>query len=202
MLRLLAYRALVRHGADADRGITDNEFGPGLRVVRVPTANSEACIAALRESRCDVVCLMGTRILTRRTLEGIACPTINIHSSDPRFVRGGPVVVWEVLAQMESITLTIHNVAVEVDSGAILLQKQAPILFSGGLGATTHATMANAEPIVADLFERVLLDLSTGRAAESAFTPGPLRVTPPVPDLLRAESMCRARSRRDGSPGA
>jgi hypothetical protein len=60
---------------------------------------------------------MEARILTKQTLEAISAPIIN-NSSDPRWVRGGLVVVWEILAGRPALTLTVHEVAPAVDAGA------------------------------------------------------------------------------------
>ncbi|MDQ6673952.1 MAG: hypothetical protein M3069_24940 [Chloroflexota bacterium] len=192
-MRLLVYRGLTHE--PGSRARPSPELAPDLRVVRVPTLNSPVAADALNSAGCNLVCLMGARILTRRTLEAIAAPILNIHSSDPRLIRGGPVVVWEVLAGHSEIALVVHEVVAAVDSGAIVAQGAQQVLYRRGLGATTHATMKAARPKVGDLFEQAIRDMAAGAPRRIRFDPGPLKVTPSVRETLRAELLCRQRSR-------
>lgn len=167
-----------------------------LHIVRVPTLNIPAATEAVRAASVDLVCLMGTRILTKETLTAMNCPAINIHSSDPRFMRGAPSVVWEVLDRRKSITLTIHQVTPELDSGDILLQRELPIRFGGGLGATLERTLLDSIPVITRLFAEAIVGLQNRRLTPQPFTPGPLRVTPRIMQTLAAEFSCRARTRK------
>jgi len=192
--RLVVYRALTRSNAGSEPPAPP--FPEGVQAVRVPTLNSPLAAEAIRTAGCGFVCLMGARYLTRRTLQRIGVPIVNIHSSDPRWVRGGPVVVWEVLAGRTHITLVVHEVNEVLDSGAILAQAAQPLLYQGGLGATTTATLTAARPIMADLFDRVIRDQVAGTPRRTEFTPGPLKVTPSVRESLWAEIVCRRRTPR------
>jgi hypothetical protein len=192
-LRILLYQVLTRRYR-RDK-LAGRRFPSDIRVVKVPTLNSAAAIEAVQSAGCDLVCLMGARILTRRTLDAMSASIVNIHSSDPRWVRGGPVVVWEVLAGHPALTLTVHEVTPAVDAGAILAERTQPVMYRGGLGATTQATMVAARPKVGDLFEQVIRDMAVGNAQRTSFTPGTLKVTPNLYQSLRAEMLCRWRSR-------
>lgn len=167
-----------------------------LHVVTVPTLNSAAATQAVRAASVDLICLMGARILTKETLSALNCPAINIHSSDPRFMRGAPSVVWEVLDGRKSITLTIHQVTPELDSGDILLQRELRIRFGGGLGATLERTFLDSIPVITRLFAETVVGLQNHRLTPQPFTPGPLRVTPKITQTLAAEFKCRANSRK------
>jgi len=192
ILRLLAYRLLVGH---ADRKACSSLLWPAdVQVVQVPTLNCDQTTQAVRDSGCDVVCLMGAVMLSRETLSKLPPTVINIHSSDPQLVRGGPVVVWEILQNCSDIILTLHRVTEQLDGGAILDQRSVPIRFRNGLRGTTRATMAAAEPVVAGMFYDVLTKAAAGRLEERRSTPGPLRVTPSVRQLIEAERRCRRES--------
>jgi len=121
LARILVYRALAER-----TGYNPNDapppLPPQLPTLHVPTLNAPAAAEATRNFGCDLVCLMGARFLSRRTLRNIGVPVVNIHSSDPRWVRGGPVVVWEVLANRAAITLVVHEATEVLDAGAILAQ--------------------------------------------------------------------------------
>jgi hypothetical protein len=166
-----------------------------VNTIHVATVNSRPATEALRASGCDLVCLMGARVLTGETLRALAVPVINIHSSDPRFVRGGPVVVWEVLANHPAITLTIHEVVEALDAGAILAQAPQPILYRGGLGATIAQTMRATQPLGADLFLETVRRFRDGTLQSSPYTPGPLQVMPRARQTVQADWLCRRRTR-------
>jgi methionyl-tRNA formyltransferase len=196
LVRLLTYRELTRpRGREFPIEPPRPPFPPDLPVVRVPTLNAPAARQAIRAAQCDLVCLMGARYLVKRTLAAIGVPIVNIHSSDPRFVRGGPVVIWEILDNRPEIGLVVHQVTEVLDAGAILAQDAQPILYRHGLGPTTAATMIAARPRVADLFERVIRDAQAGTSRLTRFAPGPLKVTPRVRETLRADVLCKQRSR-------
>jgi hypothetical protein len=189
-LRGAAYRFLVRGvSAPATRSV------PGYPLIRVGTLNDGAAAAVVRNHDCDVVCLMGTRILTARTLADLGRPAINIHSSDPAHIRGGPPVVWEVLAGLDAVILTVHEVVPEVDAGRILVQQSHGISFSGGLGRTVERTMQAASEPVASLFEAALLGLRSGTLSPQSYQPGEFRTVPSITEMLRADRICRRRSR-------
>jgi hypothetical protein len=190
-IRGALYRLMVQSGTPS-KDTPEPRPHPALRVASLNDGRAAAYVAA---QHCDVVCLMGTRILTRATLEAIGRPVINIHSADPAFVRGGPPVVWEILAGRDSIVLTVHNVIEEVDAGGLLVQKEHPISFSGGLGSTVGTTMAAAVGPVSELFERALLGMRDQFITATAFTPGTFRTVPSVAEQIRAEVVCRRRSR-------
>src|SRR6266853_3199466 len=61
-LRLLIYRLLVGH---PDRKPSSTLAWPKrVRIIEVPTLNCDETIQAVRDSSCDVVCLMGAVILS------------------------------------------------------------------------------------------------------------------------------------------
>ena len=197
VLKLLVYRWVMGRGRRrSPRPPEPPPIPAGIPVARTRTLNAPAATAAVQEAACDLVCLMGARILTRKTLQALRVPIVNIHSSDPRWVRGGPVVVWEVLDGRPAITLVVHEVVEALDAGKILAQGSQRLLYQGGLGATTEATMAAARPRVGDLFETVIRAFQSGSPAGVPFAPGELRVTPRIRETLRADLLCRARSRR------
>src|SRR5437867_3803202 len=81
---------------------------------------------------------------------------------DPQLVRGGPVVVWELLQNANDIVLTLHRVTGQLDAGAVLEQRSIPIRFRNGLRGTTKATLAAAEPVAAAMFYDVLIKAAAG----------------------------------------
>lgn len=181
------------------RGFSDRAAAPVIEPVVdpivVPTLNSEAAIRAVRDHGSRVVCLMGTRIIKKEILSALADVTfVNLHSSDPEFVRGGPPFVWEILAGHDRAVLTVHRAVERLDAGEIYAQADVPISFRRSLGATLTATSTRAEPVAAGLFAEVLRGLATGTAEGRDFEPGPLRVTPSIAQMIRADRICRRKA--------
>lgn len=192
-LNILVYKIFYSMGNSNFK----SEFHPipeKINQVQVPTLNSPNAIQAVKDSGCSLICLMGTRILTKKTLDALDMEIINIHSSDPRFVRGGPPVFWEILANHTEIILTIHRVKVEVDTGEILAQQSSPIYYCGGLGATCRETRNRARPAIVRLFAETIQKIATKSINPIPFEPGPLRVTPTMWKIFRADQMCRKKA--------
>ncbi|MBI5685326.1 MAG: hypothetical protein HZC54_09600 [Verrucomicrobia bacterium] len=166
------------------------QLSPSLHVVRVPSLNSPAAITAIRSAGAELVCLMQTRFLNARTLVALSTEVINLHTSDPRFMRGGPAIVWEILDDREEIIMTIHKATEVLDGGDILLQRPQPIVFRASLGATLAQTWATALPAMADLVFDVIVGVKNGTLTPQSFVPGPLRATPSVENVLRAWRKC------------
>ncbi|MBV9172696.1 MAG: hypothetical protein JOZ81_21705, partial [Chloroflexi bacterium] len=70
--RILVYRALEARGAEPSAD--QSAFPTGLRLARAPTLNAPAAAQAVRSAGCELVCLMGARFLTRRTLQALGAP--------------------------------------------------------------------------------------------------------------------------------
>ncbi len=187
LVRIVAYKILTRPGRIQPK---PHSVPNDLEIALVPDLNSEAAINAVRSNGCHLICLMGTRILSGQTLRALGIPVINIHSGDPAFVRGGPPVLWEILDGRYTISLTIHEAVEQLDSGAVVAQVDHPIAFTGGLGRTVNATMESARQRVAELFFYVIGQYQRGSQEGREFTPGPLRVTPGVVEVLRADRIC------------
>jgi hypothetical protein len=194
LLRLVVFRWWSNCGG-RDGTITTTALPEAIPNFRVPSLNSAEAVAAVRGCRADVSCLLGGRILTQRTIEELGHLILNGHASDPRFVRGRPPVFWEVLNGNRQICLTIHEVVAKLDAGPIYGQRSQEILYCGGIGATMRATMEQARARMTELFATVLIGVHAGGIAPKEFHPGPVRTIPRISQLIRAEILCRCRSR-------
>ena len=164
---------------------------------RVPSLNSAEAVSAVRASGAEVSCLFGGRILTGTTIRELGHLILNVHASDPRFVRGRPPVFWEVLDERRHrhICLTVHQAIEKLDAGPIYGQRLQEIMYCGGLGRTMGATMKLARTSMTDLFAEVLIGVHAHTVKPIAFSPGPVRTVPRISEIIRAEILCRRRSR-------
>jgi methionyl-tRNA formyltransferase len=138
---------------------------------------------------------LGGRILTKSTIQKLGHLILNGHASDPKFVRGRPPVFWEVLDQRRHICLTVHQAVEKLDAGPIYGQRLQEIVYCGGLGRTMSATMKLARASMTDLLAEVLIGIHAHTIKPIEFSPGPVRTVPRISELIRAEILCRRRSR-------
>lgn len=96
---------------------------PEEAIMRVPSANSPACIDLLRTLAPDVVVVNGTRILSARLLRGVGATFINMHAGiTPRY-RGVHGAYWAYAqGRPRSAGVTVHLVDAGIDTGGIIGQ--------------------------------------------------------------------------------
>ncbi len=188
--RLVTWKLMTRLSVPAPSASALPQLPSALRVVRVPSLNSREAIAAIRAAGADLVCLMQTRFLNARTLAALASEIVNLHTSDPRFMRGGPAIVWEILDDRKEIVMTVHRATEILDGGDILLQRPQPIVFRASLGATLAQTWEGALPAMADLVFDAIVGLENGTVTRQKFVPGPLRAMPTVAQMMCAQWKC------------
>lgn len=169
-----------------------------INTIVVESANCDDFLNVVKRYHCDLVLLMGSDVLKRATLDALAVPVLNCHLSDPQFVRGLPPVFWEILDHRETICLTVHSVTPAVDSGPVLAQREYPIQWGPGVSATIQMTYKGAMSEVGELHELVIRQLVAGMAKYSPSIPGPLRSTPNLLSILKAERICRLRYKKLG----
>ena len=165
----------------------------------VSSLNTEEAIGVTKENHCDFICLMGTRVLSKRILEELGIPVINIHSSDPKVIRGGPSVFWEIYNNSQEISLTIHKVTEVLDAGTILLQQNIPIIYKSLLAETIKSTLLQSQGVIAKMFRDVLISYKSGTLREMEYAPGQLFVTPSIGQMVKAQFICMKNYRHTNS---
>jgi folate-dependent phosphoribosylglycinamide formyltransferase PurN len=97
---------------------------PQDAVTHVSSVNSDECLRVLQELRPDLVVVHGTRIISKKILQGVPCPFLNIHAGiTPRY-RGSHGAYWALAnGDAEHCGVTVHFVDPGIDTGNILFQK-------------------------------------------------------------------------------
>lgn len=165
------------------------------QVVEAGSANDSHVVSALRDAKCELGIVVGADVLTRKTLEAVGMPLVNLHTSDPSVIRGMPPVFWEIRDGLSEVTITLHRVVVELDAGPVLVQRKAPIQWRQSLGDTLTATRHLLGREIAALLSDALPRLLDGRLEEKRLPPGPIRTIPRIADTMRARKICRERAR-------
>ncbi len=198
--RVLYYRAASSR--DKGSGSVSSNVGAldtlasGRLIIESQSANDPAVVKALRDAGCDLGLVIGADVLTRRTLDAMGLPLVNLHMSDPSFVRGMPPVFWEILDGRDDVTLTLHRLTVELDGGPVLAQKCVRIQWRDSLAGTLQATRQLIAEEMAGFLSHSLPAILEGRAEEKYLGRGPVRTIPRFRDVMRAWKVCRDRSRK------
>lgn len=150
----------------ADAGILEiaREFGtpnailpPGKFRTRLEPETEEQLVQMLRDTRVDLVVLAGfMRVLKEPMLRAFPQRMINIHPSLlPKFPG---VEAWkQALTAREKVTgCTVHFVDAGIDSGAILAQREVPVL-PDDTPESLHARIQLAER---ELYPHVIHELA------------------------------------------
>jgi|SRR5215469_3865679 len=90
---------------------------------RVTSANSAECIQELLNFAPDLIVVAGTRILSRRFLESMLCPVVNVHAGITPLYRGVHGAYWALAEGRPDLCgVTVHLVDAGIDTGAVLEQ--------------------------------------------------------------------------------
>ena len=97
---------------------------PATLQERVPSVNSEQCIALLQKENPDIVIVNGTRIISREVLNCIDATFINTHMGITPKYRGVHGGYW-ALANKDrgNCGVTVHLIDTGIDTGAVVYQK-------------------------------------------------------------------------------
>jgi len=99
------------------------EPAPGQSIVHVASADSAECADAIAATGADVVLLNGCRLVSRATLERIACPVLNFHAGITPEYRGMNGGYWALATgDAENFGATVHLVDAGVDTGGVVRQ--------------------------------------------------------------------------------
>jgi hypothetical protein len=99
----------------------------GIPLVRTPSLNSDATVAALAADAPDVVLGLGTRILSGRLLATAHLGFLNAHSSLLPDYRGGATEFWQLVGGERETGVTVHWMAPKVDEGPLCAQRSWPM---------------------------------------------------------------------------
>jgi len=124
-----------------------------------PAINRPRYIQMARESKAQVaISINWLSLLGQEMLRLFPYGVINAHAGDlPRF-RGNAAPNWAILMGEPKVVLTLHQMAVELDAGPILLQREFPL--------TSHTYVADVYKFIGanvpEMFVEVLEGFASG----------------------------------------
>jgi methionyl-tRNA formyltransferase len=92
-------------------------------VIQVDSINSPAAIAVIKAAMPDVVVVSGTRIISKKVLDSVNAPFINMHAGITPLYRGVHGAYWALLEKKPDLVgTTVHLVDAGIDTGNIIDQ--------------------------------------------------------------------------------
>lgn len=135
---------------------------PEEKVQRVSSVNSPDALTAIRQLQPDLIVVHGTRIISKKLLQEITCPFVNIHAGITPLYRGSHGAYWALVNNdREHCGVTLHLVDPGIDTGTILQQKNIPLTSSDNF--ITYPYLQLAEGL--QLLKTSLPELLAGRPA-------------------------------------
>lgn len=129
---------------------------PESVTIRVSSVNTPETATLLRDLQPDVVVINGTRIISKRTLESIPVPFINIHAGITPLYRGVHGAYWALVERnREACGVTVHRVDTGIDTGGILGQKLIEPVREDNFVSYPLLQLASALPLLKDAVEGV-----------------------------------------------
>lgn len=127
----------------------------------VTSINDQATVALLHDAQPAVVVVSGTRIISRKVLDSIECPVINVHAGITPQYRGVHGGYWALVeSHPELVGTTVHLVDPGIDTGGVLARAYFEPTPGDSIATYPYLHLAAGLPALA---EQVALVLGGGR---------------------------------------
>jgi hypothetical protein len=124
---------------------------------RVPSVNDERTVTLLSSLEPAAVVVHGTRILSARALQTMACPVINMHAGITLRYRGVHGGYWALAEHHpEWVGTTVHLVDPGIDTGGILAQTTFEVSPEDTIATYPDLHLIHGLPLLGTLIDRVL----------------------------------------------
>jgi folate-dependent phosphoribosylglycinamide formyltransferase PurN len=121
----------------------------GCERFAVPSANAPECVARLAALKPRVVLLLGTRVISRRTLAALPVPLINYHAGITPKYRGIHGGYWaRTEGDLGNFGVTVHLVDTGIDTGAVLYQTRLVPAPADNYATFPYLQLAAALPLI------------------------------------------------------
>lgn len=142
-----------------DYGLSAKKI-PAEKIIEVSSVNTEDCIRQLQNLNPAVVVVHGTRIISKKVLQSLNAPFINIHAGiTPRY-RGSHGAYWALANNdKENCGVTVHLVDAGIDTGNILYQQTIPLTPKDNFATYGYLQLA----VGLELLQKALNELFEGK---------------------------------------
>jgi len=127
---------------------------PPSDVFEVNSVNAPQCLEQLQILQPDLVIVHGTRIISKKILQGVRAPFINIHAGiTPRY-RGSHGAYWALANNdKNNCGVTVHLVDAGIDTGNILAQRLIPYTSQDNFVTYPYLQLAEGLQVLKDVIE-------------------------------------------------
>jgi methionyl-tRNA formyltransferase len=150
----------------------------GVSFVETDWINCDRTRELFRSSEADLGLSLGNGYIAPSVFSIPRFGMLNIHTELLPEYQGAQSVLWPIYHGRTETGFTIHQVAKEIDAGAILYQERYPIEFQATLEATVRRMMAVSRVRVPRAFAFVCEHLEELRAKARPQGPGERYTTP------------------------
>jgi methionyl-tRNA formyltransferase len=143
----------------------DPRWPEGCERIDVPSINAPECVASLTQLGPRVILVLGTRIISRATLDAVKAPVINYHAGITPKYRGIHGGYWaKAEGDLANFGVTVHLVDPGIDTGAVLYQARLTPTARDNYATFSYLQLVAALP----LMEQAARDALAGTLAPHA----------------------------------
>jgi folate-dependent phosphoribosylglycinamide formyltransferase PurN len=127
---------------------------PADKVKHVASLSSEQARDLLKDLKPDLLLVNGTRIISKKTLESVPAPFVNIHTGITPAYRGVHGGYWAIATgKKEFFGTTIHYVDPGVDTGGIIQQVFTQPVKADNFYTYPYLQYATVLPVLKDVVQ-------------------------------------------------
>jgi folate-dependent phosphoribosylglycinamide formyltransferase PurN len=129
---------------------------PNQSIIEVGSINAAESLDHLKNIKPDLVIVHGTRIISKKILQGVNATFINIHAGiTPRY-RGSHGAYWALAnADKENCGVTVHLVDAGIDTGNILAQSFIPYTKADNFVTYPYLQLAEGLKLLKEVIEKL-----------------------------------------------
>ena len=102
----------------------DSSDLPAEKIKRVASVNDDACLQLLQTIAPQLLIVNGTRIISKRVLDGVSATFINLHAGITPQYRGVHGAYWALVNKdAQHCGVTVHRVDTGIDTGDVISQR-------------------------------------------------------------------------------
>ncbi len=159
IVQLLHATAAKRKKEISKQFSMDSSELPLEKIRRVKSVNDENCLQLLQTISPQLVIVNGTRIISKRILDGVSSPFINMHAGITPKYRGVHGAYWALVNKDEkNCGVTIHLVDAGIDTGAVIFQKAITVCRKDNFATYPLLQLAEGITYMKKAMEDILLN--------------------------------------------
>lgn len=157
----------------------------GLRILQPEKLRDEAFLSELKDIGADLFVVVAFRMLPREVWSMPSLGTFNLHASLLPDYRGAAPINWAIIRGEAKTGLTTFLLDEDIDTGHILLQREADILPEDDFGTLYHKLAKLGRTLTTDTVEL----LRTGQAQPKPQKPA--SEPKPAPKIFKPDTLVR-----------